>query len=82
MQGEPTPESSANEPRVLSKTELEIAETVVNSLAPILKDIVNRLDSIENTLESIEKRLDVLEQEMRGVNQILAANGLILPDSD
>lgn len=75
---EPTP----NEPRVLSKAELEIAETVVNALGPMLTEIANGLGAVQQELVSVNKRLDALEQEMRGVNQNLAANNLILADHD
>lgn len=59
----------------LSSDERRIAQAVVNALSPTLK-------RIEDKVDSNGKRIGVLEQQMRGVFQIFADNGFIMPDHD
>ncbi len=59
----------------LTADERRIAQAVVNALSPTL----NR---IEDKVDSNGKRIGVLEQQMRGVFQIFADNGFIMPDHE
>ena len=64
----------------MSKAELEIAETVVNALGPMLTEIANGLGAVQQELVSVNKRLgavenrlDAVEQELVSVNKRLDA---------
>lgn len=59
----------------LTADERRIAQAVVNALSPALK-------RIEDKVDSNGKRIGVLEQQMRGVFQIFADNGFIMPDHE